>query len=79
MRSVLAFSVLVSSVLALGLLISLCAPAGATVHHFRSRHDVIVRPSRDEPIPPGWYKFPGYPPIPPEENRNLDPSNIGSG
>jgi hypothetical protein len=49
------------------------------VRHFRSRHDVIVRPSRDEPIPPGWYKFPGYPPIPPEENRNLDPSNIGSG
>jgi len=42
MRSVLAFSVL-----ALGLLISLCAPAGAaTVHHFRSRHDVIIRPSR---------------------------------
>jgi hypothetical protein len=85
MRSVLAFSVLISSVLvlsvlALGLLISLCAPAGAaTVRHFRSRHDVIVRPSRDEPIPPGWYKFPGNPPIPPEENRNLDPSNIGSG
>ncbi len=87
MRSVLTFSVLVSSVLAssvlaLGLLIGLCAPAGAaTVHHyhFRSRHDVIVRPSRDVPIPPGWYKFPGFPPIPPEDNRNLDPSNIGSG
>ncbi|SHH49281.1 hypothetical protein SAMN05444169_7736 [Bradyrhizobium erythrophlei] len=80
MRSVLASSVLASSISALGLLIGLCAPAGAaTVHHFRSRHDVIVRPSRDVPIPPGWYKFPGYPPIPPEENRNLDPSNIGSG
>src|ERR1700688_1484065 len=82
MRSVLTFSVLASSVLALGLLIGLCASAGAaTVHHyhFRPRHDVIVRPSRDVPVPPGWYKFPGYPPIPPEENRNLDPSNIGSG
>jgi hypothetical protein len=75
--SVLVSSVLASSVLALGLLISLAG--AATVHHFRSRHDVIVRPSRDVPIPPGWYKFPGYPPIPPEENRNLDPSNIGSG
>jgi hypothetical protein len=80
MRSVLTFLVLLSSVLALGLLVNLCAPAGAaTARHFRSRHDVIVRPSRDVPIPPGWYKFPGYPPIPPEENRNLDPSNIGSG
>jgi hypothetical protein len=30
-------------------------------------------------VPPGWYKFPGYPPIPPEEIRNLDPSNFGGG
>ena len=29
--------------------------------------------------PPGWYKFPGYPPILPEQNRNLDPSTRGSG
>ena len=28
---------------------------------------------------PGWYEFPGYPPIPPELNRNLDPSNFGGG
>jgi hypothetical protein len=67
------------SVLALGLLIGLSASASAaTVHHFRSRPHVIVRPSRDEVIPPGWYKFPGYPPIPPEENRNLDASTRGS-
>lgn len=72
---------------ALGLLICLCAPASAaTVHHSRSRQHVIVpsqhfivRPSDGETVPPGWYKFPGYPPIPPSENRNLDPSNYGSG
>ncbi len=65
-------------VLVLGLLISLGVPASAaTVHHSRSRPHVIVRPSQGVAIPPGWYKFPGYPPIPPEENRNLDPSNFG--
>ena len=75
------------SVLALGLLITLCASAdAATVHrsklstvHLRTRQHVIVRHSQDVAAPPGWYKFPGYPPIPPEENRNLDPSNFGGG
>ena len=75
------------SVLALGLLMTLCASAdAATVHrskpstvHLRTRPHVIVRPSQDVAAPPGWYKFPGYPPIPPEENRNLDPSNFGGG
>jgi hypothetical protein len=67
-------------VLALGLLITLCAPASAAmVYHSRSRHHAIVRPSQDVAVPPGWYKFPGYPPIPPEEIRNLDPSNFGGG
>jgi hypothetical protein len=68
------------SVLTLCLLISLYAPASATtVRRSPSHHHVIVRPSHDVAVPPGWYKFPGYPPIPPEENRNLDPSNFGSG
>jgi len=68
------------SVLALGLLISLLAPAGAaTLHHPRSRPHVMVRPSQGLAVPPGWYRFPGYPPIPPQENRNLDPSNFGGG
>jgi hypothetical protein len=65
------------SVFALGLLISLCAPvSAATVHHPRTRHHVVVRPSQSVVVPQG-YKFPGYPPIPPEENRNLDPSTYG--
>jgi hypothetical protein len=76
------------SLFALGLLISLIAPAAAaTVHHARPRHHVVVRPdphvvvrpSYGEVIPPGWYRFPGYPPIPASENRNLDPSNFGGG
>ncbi len=68
------------SVLALGLLISLLGPAGAaTLHHPRSRPHVIVRPGQGVAVPSGWYKFPGYPPIPPQQNRNLDPSNFGGG
>jgi hypothetical protein len=68
------------SVFALGLLMILCASANAAtaVHHSKHRH-VIVSPGHDVAVPPGWYKFPGYPPIPPEENRNLDPSNFGGG
>jgi hypothetical protein len=48
------------SVLALGLLITLCATATpATVHHLRTRHHVIVRPSQGVTAParfavPGW-------------------------
>jgi hypothetical protein len=67
------------SVLALGFLIALCASAdAATVHRAKPRH-FSVRPRQSMAVPPGWYKFPGYAPIPPEENRNLDPSNFGGG
>jgi hypothetical protein len=66
------------SVLALGFLLVLCTSANAaTVHHVKPK-DVIVRPKQDAAVPPpGWYKFPGYPPIPPQDNRNLDPSTRG--
>jgi hypothetical protein len=68
------------SVLVLLLLISACAPvAAAPAHHARPRHHVVVHPDTNAVVPPGWYKFPGYPPIPPSENRNLDPSNFGGG
>jgi hypothetical protein len=76
-----------ASSLSVGLLIgsvSICLldpAAAASAHRMHiSRHDrVAVRPRPGDAIPPGWYKFPGYPPIPPEENRNLDPSNFGGG
>lgn len=57
------------------------ATAAAPAHHAhaRHRHPVAVRPAANAPVPPGWYKFPGWPPIPPSENRNLDPSNFGGG
>ena len=71
------------AVLAVGLLIALCTSANAArVHHviprdvLKSRNE-IIRPSDDAAVPPGWYKFPGQPPIPASENRNLDPSNRG--
>ncbi|MBR0875291.1 hypothetical protein JQ633_33365 [Bradyrhizobium tropiciagri] len=57
----------------------------ATGHHQRGRQHVVVRSTEEvvrpgqEVVPPGWYKFPGYKAIPPEENRNLDPSNFGGG
>ncbi len=51
------------SVLVLILLMSACTAAAAA-------------PARHA-HPPGWYKFPGRPPIPASENRNLDPSNFG--
>lgn len=71
-------SLLVSSVF-LGLLLGLCAPANAAkAHHQRLRPHAIVHRNQEEVVPPGWYKFPGYPPIPPEENRNLDASTRGS-
>ena len=67
-------------VLASALLIALCVSASAaSVHHARTGHHVVVPAASKETVPPGWYKFPGYPPIPPELNRNLDPSNRGGG
>jgi len=61
------------SVLVLGLLMALCVSAdAATAHHYRAHH-VIIRPGIASsfaavPVPPGRYKFSGYPPIPPEAN-----------
>jgi len=66
------------SVLVLILLMSASASAAAAPrHHVRPRQPAVVRPAEDAPVPPGWYKFPGRPPIPASENRNLDPSNYG--
>jgi hypothetical protein len=70
------------SLLALILCVNLVPIAeAATVHHVRIRHrdHPIPRLIPEENVPRGWYKFPGYPPIPAEQNRNLDPSNYGGG
>jgi len=68
------------SVMALALLTSAYAPvAAAAAHHAHPHRHVVVHRPEDAPVPPGWYKFPGWPPIPPSENRNLDPSNFGGG
>lgn len=69
------------SVLVLILLMSACTAAAAAParRHVHPPRPVVVRPAEDAPVPPGWYKFPGRPPIPASENRNLDPSNFGGG
>ena len=73
------------SVLALGLLAMLwnAAADAATVHRGHTHQRVIMRPNvimpphRDVVRP--WSGFPDWRSIPPEENRNLDPSTRGSG
>lgn len=54
------------------------AADAATAHRPRMRQHIVVHPSQDVAAP-GWPSFPGYPPLPPGENRNLDPSTRGSG
>ncbi|MHC2251551.1 hypothetical protein ACVILK_001243 [Bradyrhizobium embrapense] len=69
----------VALVLTLPLVILWSAVAdAATAHHRRVRQHLIIRPS-EEVIVPGGYRYPGFGPIPPGANRNLDPSTRGSG
>jgi hypothetical protein len=66
--------------LALGLLITVCASANAaTVHHSRTRHHITIQPGQGTCVPPACYKFPGYPPLPPEAIRTHDSSTFGGG
>ena len=66
------------SIFALGILIALCTSANAAKvrkagpHHSQPR-DVIVRPSQDEAVPPGWYKFPAIRPYPQSRIEILTP------
>ncbi|MHC2438442.1 hypothetical protein ACVMB0_005817 [Bradyrhizobium sp. USDA 4451] len=64
--------------LALTLALVNAAADAATAHHRRVRQHLIIAPS-EQPAPSGWYRYPGFGPIPPGENRNLDPSTRGSG
>lgn len=69
----------VALVLTLPLVILWSAVAdAATAHHRRVRQHLIIRPSEEVVVPSG-YRYPGFGPIPPSENRNLDPSTRGSG
>ena len=53
----------------------LATPAVARTNYVISR--VIVHPSQIEANSLGRYRFPGYAPTAPQQNRNLDPSNYG--
>ena len=78
MRSALALSLFLG--LFLSPLITLCASANAeTARHFRTNRHVTIQPSQGICVPPSCYKFPGYPPLPPEAVRTHDPSTFGGG
>ncbi|MGY4570876.1 hypothetical protein ACVWY5_003946 [Bradyrhizobium sp. USDA 3256] len=79
MRVALRLCLAISLVLALPLVVLWSSVAGAaTAHHRRVRQHLIIRPS-EQVVPPDRYVYPGFGPIPPGENRNLDPSTRGSG
>lgn len=68
------------SAVAFALLITLSASAGAEpAHHVRANRHVLIEPGQGMCVPPGCYKFPGYPPLPPEAVRTHDPSTFGGG
>jgi hypothetical protein len=68
------------SALAFALVITLWASANAkTMHHFRTGRHVTIQPTQGACVPPTCYKFPGYPPLPPEAIRTHDPSTFGGG
>ena len=76
MRSLLALSV------SAGLLLAMSLPADAAKSHHRSVsnfHGANAAVMAPEATPGPVYRYPGYGPIPPEQNRNLDPSNWGGG
>ncbi|MGY2846672.1 hypothetical protein ACVIHH_002560 [Bradyrhizobium sp. USDA 4518] len=79
MRVVLRVCLPISLALALPLAMLWSSVAGAaTAHHRRVRQHLIIRPS-EQVVSPDRYVYPGFGPIPPGENRNLDPSTRGSG
>ncbi|MGY2806803.1 hypothetical protein ACVIHF_003533 [Bradyrhizobium sp. USDA 4506] len=79
MRVALRVCLPMSLALALPLVMLWSSVAGAaSAHHRRVRQHLIIRPS-EQVVPPDRYVYPGFGPIPPGENRNLDPSTRGSG
>jgi hypothetical protein len=71
------------SIVALSLLLVTCAPAVAATPHPHKPRAAVVHSGTGPAVPPAvrpaWQRSYGGPYIPPEENRNLDPSNFGGG
>jgi hypothetical protein len=66
------------NLLALGLLITLSAPAdAATLHHYRTRHHVVVRPGMNSSFAavPGWAYARSAPPV--QYDYSPDLSTLG--
>ncbi|MCP1844075.1 hypothetical protein ACVIHI_003006 [Bradyrhizobium sp. USDA 4524] len=79
MRVALRVCLPVALALTLPLVVLWSADADAAkAHHRRGRQHLIIRPS-EQVVSPDRYVYPGFGPIPPGENRNLDPSTRGSG
>ena len=76
MRSLLALSVSAALLLGMSLPAAAAKSHHRSVQNFRGANAAIVAP---DPLPAPVYRYPGYGPIPPWQNRNLDPSNWGGG
>ena len=76
MRSLLALSVSAAVLLGMSLPADAAKSHHRSVQNFHRANAAIVVP---DALPPPVYRYPGYGPIPPEQNRNLDPSNFGGG
>jgi hypothetical protein len=77
MRSLLALSVSAAVLLAMSLPADAAKSHHRSVQNFRGANAAIMAPGAVQA--PTHYVYPGYGPIPPELNRNLDPSNFGGG
>jgi hypothetical protein len=76
MRSLLALSVSAAVLLAMSLPADAAKSQRRPAQNFRGANAAVIPP---DALPAPSYRYPGYGPIPPAQNRNLDPSNWGGG
>lgn len=76
MRSLLALSVSAIVLLAMSLPADAAKSHHRSASNFRGANAAVMAP---DAVPGPVYRYPGYGTIPPEQNRNLDPSNFGGG
>jgi hypothetical protein len=76
MRSLLALSVSAAVLLGMSLPADAAKSHHRSVQNFHGANAAVMAP---DAIPAPVYRYPGYGTIPPEQNRNLDPSNFGGG